>query len=76
MSFVEPSGVNTLSNIEGTSMPITLHVLDASGTLGSNQLIATYGGGDYFPVDLAKLGALSAILDGLAQAKPEATRCE
>ncbi len=76
VSFVEPSGVNTLSNIEGTSMPITLHVLDASGTLGSNQLIATYGGGDYFPVDLANLGALSAILDGLAQAKPEATLCE
>jgi len=76
VSFVEPSGVDTLSSVEGTSMPITIHVVDASGTLGSNQRIATYGGGEYFSLELANLSALTAILDALVQAKPEATLCE
>ena len=76
VSLVEPSGVNTLSTIEDAPLPITVHVIDASGTVGSNQLIATYGGGEYIPVNLADLNALTNVLDGLVEAKPNATVCE
>jgi len=76
VSLVEPAGVNTLSTLEGVPVPITVHVIDASGMVGSNQLIATYGGGDYLPVNLSNLGALTGILDDLTEVKPDATVCE
>jgi hypothetical protein len=76
VKLTEPNGVNTLTTVEGTSLPITIHVIDASGTVGSNQLIAAYGGGTYAPVDLADLSALTDILKGLAETKPDATPCD
>ena len=74
VSLVEPSGVNALSTSED-GLPITIHVIDAWHHR-PNQRVATYGGGDYFPVDLSTSSALTVILEGLVQTKPEVTLCE
>ncbi|MGB0591830.1 MAG: hypothetical protein ACPGU1_19295 [Myxococcota bacterium] len=71
-----PEWSNHLASAEGAPLPITVHVIDASGTVGSNQLLATYGGGEYSSSDLAELSTLTSQLGGLVTAKPGASICE
>ena len=76
MDLFAPEWSNHLASTEGALLPITVHVIDASGTVGSNQLLATYGGGEYSPSDLAELSTLTSQLDALVTAKPGASICD
>jgi len=46
------AGANRLRDLAGNPLSLTVHLVDASGIPGTNQLIAAYGGGQHFSVDL------------------------
>ena len=58
------TGANRISDYSGEGIPITVHVVDASGTFGANEVIAQYGGGQHFSVGLDNP---EELLDTLAQ---------
>lgn len=49
---IDPAGADHLTDLEGGFISLTIHVVDASNVPGANQLIAAYGGGQHFSVDL------------------------
>ena len=75
VTMSEPQGVNTLKTLLGDPIPLTVHVIDASLTIGYNPLIATYGGGAYIPVDLASVETLSEALESLTKTKLGGASC-
>lgn len=52
VTYTDPGGADRILDQAGQAVPITVHVVDASGTPGANRLIAAYGGGEHFSVDL------------------------
>jgi len=62
-----PAGVDVVDNVfdanvatdwSGNPVSVTIHVVDASGVPGANLLVARYGGGQHFSVDLEDPDAL------------------
>jgi hypothetical protein len=75
VNLVDAEGANHLASAEGNPLPITTHVIDASGWTGANKLIATYGGGQHVPVNLADIDNLALELVGLLDTKLNAAPC-
>ena len=71
----DPGGANTLVSLGGTPLPVTVHVVDASGFEGANELMATYGGGAFVPVDLLNIDDLVTQLVTLVDTKVGAGPC-
>ena len=46
----------------GTPVSVRVHLVDASGVVGKNQVIAAYGGGKHFSVDLSDPAELVATV--------------
>ena len=70
VTLTDPSGSDRIADWSGAPVSVTVHVVDASGTPGANQLIAAYGGGMHFSVDLADPDALvSTVTQILGDAK-------
>jgi hypothetical protein len=63
---------NRLTDAAGVPRSVRVHVVDASGVEGQNQVIAAYGGGVHVSVDLADpeelLATVSNILGGVKDA--------
>ena len=49
----------------GVLVPVTVHVVDASGVEGQNQLVAAYGGGAHFSIDLTTPDALVEAIEAI-----------
>ena len=56
---------DTVKDHSGVPVSITVHVVDASGELGKNQLVAAYGGGQHFSVELTTPEALEDTVQQL-----------
>lgn len=52
LDFIDPAGEDHVSDPAGNVISLTIHVVDASNVAGANQLVAAYGGGEHFSVDL------------------------
>ena len=71
----DPEQQNYLKGVDGTPLPVTIHVVDASaGTQSNNSLIAAYGGGQHVSVSLGDISALSDVLLDLLDPK-EGSSC-
>ena len=51
-TLVSDQGAQHVHDYLGNPVPVRVHVVDASGIAGNNSLVATYGGGQYFDVNL------------------------
>jgi hypothetical protein len=59
----------------GNPVPVRIHVVDASGIAGNNSLVATYGGGQYFDVNLDNPEELVASVYEILGDTKDATPC-
>jgi hypothetical protein len=50
--LVSDQGAQHLTDQKGNPVAVRVHVVDASGVAGNNSLVATFGGGQYFDVNL------------------------
>lgn len=70
VDYVEGMGADRLVDLAGKPISATIHVVDASGVAGQNEIIAAYGGGTHISVDLAQPGALlSTVTEILGDTK-------
>jgi len=53
VDVTDGNGSDHLFSHSGASRAVTVHVVDASGSAGANEYVASYGGGMHFSVDLA-----------------------
>lgn len=58
LDFADAGGEDHLEDANGDLLSLTVHVVDASNVPGANRLVAAYGGGRHFSVDLEDPGAL------------------
>ena len=66
----DPQQQNYLKAHDGSPLPLTIHVVDASaGTQSDNTLIAAYGGGQHISVTLGDINALADVLLNLLDPK-------
>ena len=72
---VSNEGNDHLSDHAGKPVPVRVHVVDASGIEGNNSLIAVYGGGEYFDVNLDNPEELVASVYEILGDTKEATPC-
>ncbi|MDP6943520.1 MAG: hypothetical protein QF464_05170 [Myxococcota bacterium] len=68
-------GADHITDQAGNPISIRVHVVDASGVDGSNSLIAAYGGGLHFSVDLDNPGELVASIYELIGDTKDTTPC-
>ena len=52
LDFVDPAGEDHITDVAGNIISLTIHVVDASNVPEANNLVAAYGGGQHFSVDL------------------------
>jgi hypothetical protein len=50
--MISDQGAQHLTDQQGNPVSVRVHVVDASGIAGNNSLVATFGGGQYFDVNL------------------------
>ena len=58
INLVDNLGANHLTNYLGQPVSVSVNIVDASGVPGANKLVAAYGGGVHFSVDLSDPEAL------------------
>lgn len=63
IDYVDTEGANHLVDWAGQPRSLTIHIIDASGVDGANRLIARYGGGLHFSVDLSDPTELVETVD-------------
>ena len=65
LDFVDAGGEDHISDAAGNPISLTIHVVDASNVPGANNLVAAYGGGRHFSVDLENPEEIFAIFEEL-----------
>lgn len=75
LTFADPAGEDRLTDAAGNPVAVTVHVVDASNVPGANNLVAHYGGGKHFSVDLADPDALFDAFATLVGDAKAATIC-
>jgi hypothetical protein len=68
---VTSPAANHIKDYQGNPLPITIHVVDASGYANGNALIATYGGGEHVSVAFDDLDQLVSQLTTLFDTKDD-----
>lgn len=76
LDFIDPAGEDHLEDAAGNVISLTVHVVDASNVPDANNLVAAYGGGQHFSVDLDDPEEILATLEELlGDAKESFDRC-
>ena len=73
--MVSDQGANHLTDHAGNPVSVRVHVVDASGIEDNNRLIATFGGGLHFSVDLDNPEELVASIYELIGDTKDTTPC-
>ena len=73
--MISDQGAQHLTDFLDNPVAVRVHVVDASGIEGNNSLVATYGGGQYFDVNLDNPEELVASVYEILGDTKEATPC-